>query len=264
MRIALLCMLTLLAACSPSGRNLAASMGEGAGFAVTRFDTPFFVLYGQLRPGQGPVLYVYIEGDGFSWATRSRPSSDPTPKNPVGLRLAMADPSQAPVLYLARPCQYVENADRRMCTVNFWTSGRFAPEVIDSLNNAVSQAMERTGAQQVALLGYSGGGGVAALLAARRSDVAFLGTVAGNVDHQAWTAHHSISPMRHSLNPLDVASQLRHLPQRHLSSSADSIVPPLVSAGFCRKAERVQSCVVIDGMEHNGHWEDVWDYNYTE
>ncbi|MGA1373146.1 MAG: alpha/beta hydrolase, partial [Pseudomonadales bacterium] len=38
----------------------------------------------------GGNLTIYIEGDGFAWATASQPSTDPTPINPVALRLALA------------------------------------------------------------------------------------------------------------------------------------------------------------------------------
>ena len=58
-------------------------------------------------PVDGPVdeVHVYIEGDGYAWATTTDPSDDPTPINPLALRLAAVD--DAPnVLYLARPCQF--------------------------------------------------------------------------------------------------------------------------------------------------------------
>lgn len=37
------------------------------------------------------AVHVYIEGDGHAWNQRGRPSLDPTPKNPVGLKLAASD-----------------------------------------------------------------------------------------------------------------------------------------------------------------------------
>lgn len=156
-------------------------MGASRGFAETLYPTPYFILYGQFRPGTGDVLRVYIEGDGHAWQSRTRPSADPTPHNPVGLRLALADPSPAPLLYLARPCQYARGEVLRHCATRYWTSARLSEEVISSLDAAVSAAKAHSGARHVALVGFSGGGGAAALLAARRRDVVFLGSVAGNL-----------------------------------------------------------------------------------
>ena len=50
-------------------------------------------------------LTVYIEGDGLVWISSSLPSGDPTPRRPLALQLALAQP-QANAAYLARPCQY--------------------------------------------------------------------------------------------------------------------------------------------------------------
>jgi len=41
----------------------------------------------------GATLRVYIEGDGFAWINRFRISPDPTPRNPVALKLAATDPA---------------------------------------------------------------------------------------------------------------------------------------------------------------------------
>ncbi|GAB2181920.1 hypothetical protein DLREEDagrD3_21430 [Denitratisoma sp. agr-D3] len=49
------------------------------------------------------------------------------------------------------------------------------------------------GARRLTLVGYSGG--AAALLAARCSDVVRLVTIAGNLDHRAWTRYHHITTL---------------------------------------------------------------------
>lgn len=248
----------LFAACtSPSPRpDLDAAARRG--FAETRFPTQLFTLFGLYHPGAGAVLHVYIEGDGHAWDAPHRPSSDPTPRNPVALRLALADPGCGPVLYLARPCQFVRGTERRNCAVRWWTSARLGTDVIAALDEAVTQAKNRAGAARVALFGFSGGGGAAALLAARRDDVAFLGTVAGLLDTKAWTARMHVSPLAASLNPLDVAVRLRALPQLHLCSRGDTTMPPEISAGFCAAAGRTDSRVVVEGMPHGGAWETLW------
>ncbi|MBU1230298.1 MAG: hypothetical protein KKA55_08320 [Proteobacteria bacterium] len=258
--LGLLCLLCLclLGACA-SGRQQAAQLAAAGGFRPMRFETRPFVLLGWLKPGQGKVLYVYIEGDGRAWLRPNQPSSDPTPANPVGLRLALADPAQGPVLYLARPCQYTEGADRRGCTVDDWTSARFSERALAALDDAVTQAMARTRADAVALHGYSGGGGMAALLAARRGDVVFLATVAGNLDHKVWTAHHKDSPLTGSLNPVDTAAATRNIPQLHVIGGQDNVVIQTVLDSWCaRLPGALVQRVSIPDAAHGGPWETRW------
>ena len=97
-------------------------------------------------------------------------------------------------------------------------------------------------------------------MAARRTDVIFLGTVAGNLDTDAWTKLHGISPLEESLNPIAVASSLQNLPQRHLSSADDTIMPPEISERLCRAAQQPLSCRVVKGVQHGGEWQEFWEY----
>ena len=258
--------LCFLSACASSPRQKASALAQEQGFAEHLFSTQPFTLYGLLRPSlaaHSKILRVYIEGDGHAWESRTRPSTDPTPRNPTALRLAMADPGPDPVLYLARPCQYVQGDDKRQCSKRYWTSARLGPEVINSLDAAITQAKAACGAEQIALVGFSGGGGAAALLAAMRPDVVFLGTVAGNLDIDAWADLQGVSQLAESLNPKAVAPSLQHLPQRHLSSRTDATIPPEISEGFCRAVNQPESCVVVSGVPHGGAWQRYWDYNYS-
>lgn len=249
--------LLFLTGCSTTPRESTLHLAQSSGFTEVRFPTEQFTLYGQFRHGDREArktLRVYIEGDGHAWSTRTRPSGDPTPRDPVGLRLAMADPSHDPLLYVARPCQFVTGNDLRNCSTKYWTSARLAPEVIDSLDEAINKAKVDCGAQQIVLVGFSGGGGAAALLAAQRTDVIFLGTVAGNLDTDAWATLHGISPLAESLNPIAVAPSLQNMPQLHLSSVDDATMPPEISERFCRAARQPLSCRVVNGVQHGGEW----------
>ena len=40
---------------------------------------------------KGKPLTIYIEGDGQAWLTRTQPSLNPTPRNPLALKLAVLD-----------------------------------------------------------------------------------------------------------------------------------------------------------------------------
>ena len=96
-----------------------------------------------------------------------------------------------------------------------------------------------------------------------RQDVVFLGTVAGNLDTERWADLQGVSQLAESLNPKTVVSSLRHLPQRHLSSRTDAVMPPEISEGFCRAVNQPESCVVISGVPHGGPWQNYLSYDYT-
>ena len=195
MRLLILVVLASLAGCagiSPESRwRHAEQLAQQAGWQKLRIPAEKFVLSAYVKKAQtqADTLTIYIEGDGFAWVSSSQASSDPTPRNPVGLQLALRHP-QAPgnaAGYLARPCQYVEPEDARNCRQAYWTDRRFATEVIEASDQAIGVLKQRVGASRLVLVGYSGGGAVAALVAARRDDVVQLITVAGNLDHRAWT-----------------------------------------------------------------------------
>jgi dienelactone hydrolase len=204
-------------------------------------------------------LVVYIESDGYAWVTKNRPSPDPTPIDPIALRLALRDPAPK-VLYLARPCQYARNRPARGCQLIYWTTHRFAPEVVEGMNRAIDRAKRLASAERVALVGYSGGGGLVLLLAAARADVSRLVTVAGVLDHPAWTAHHGVSPLRGSLNPADAAAALGAVPQLHLIGGDDETVPPLVAAAYRRRLADSNRArfVVVPGFDHECCWVERW------
>ncbi|MFO1257104.1 MAG: alpha/beta hydrolase [Gammaproteobacteria bacterium] len=204
------------------------------------------------------TLNIYIEGDGHAWSSFTRISPDPTPHQPVALQLALLDPHPS-VAYLARPCQYSLKHDPH-CAPKYWTSHRFAPEVVASLSIAMDALKKESGAEHITLIGFSGGGGLSALLAARRNDVIKLITVAGDLDHQMMSEYHHTTPQPDSLNPIHDAKQLRAISQIHLSGEQDTIVPPSIAAHFISQAGNPQTArhLVLKEVTHNKGWEKIW------
>lgn len=207
-------------------------------------------------------LTVYIEGDGLAWMNRATPSSDPTPRDPVALRMALADPYGTAV-YLARPCQYV-GGKIASCDQRYWTNARFAQEVIASTDQAISALKQRYGAREIVLVGYSGGAAVAALVAARRiaeqDDVVGLVTVAGNLDHRAWTQYHRVKPLTGSLNAADVAPKLQSIAQLHLVGEDDQVIPPILAQGWPVEFIGVSESQLktVPGYGHGCCWAEDW------
>jgi pimeloyl-ACP methyl ester carboxylesterase len=224
--------------------------------AAGEFD---LAAYQRLGPGDGDKLVVYLEGDGIAWINRGQLSDDPTPSDPLALRLAAQD--EAPdVLYLARPCQFVTGAALRNCAPRYWSEARFAPEVVAAADRAIDLVKAEAKKAWIELVGYSGGGVLATLLAARRNDVARVITVAANLDLPSWTAYHHVTPLSQSLNPTDFAAALGKVPQVILVGEQDEIVPPALIERYraALPAGTAVAVVPVAGFSHECCWSERW------
>jgi hypothetical protein len=255
----------LLAGCSalPSARERQANatgLASSKGWLPSHIPVGDFDLVAYAPPSltAGKPLTVYIEGDGFAWISGHQPSSDPTPRDPLALRLALAQPAGHAV-YLARPCQYV-NAAQSGCAQRYWTEARFAPEVIHPTNLAIDALKQRFNATKLVLVGYSGGAAVAALVAARRTDVVRLITVAGNLDHRAWTSYHRVQPLHASLNAADSASLLSGLSQVHFLGGKDRVIPPALARKWpvAFTGLNASNLRTVDDADHACCWVERW------
>lgn len=258
-------LLILVSACSSTPpvserTSNARELASRAGFTERLISTPSFELvgFGKSLGKPSDVLVVYIEGDGRAWKTASLPSNNPTPINPLALRLAIQDTRSA-VAYLARPCQFVSLPSRN-CSEAAWTFARFSPVVVDAMNEAVNKLKKDYGAKTLILVGYSGGGAIAVLVAAKRSDVQALMTVAGNLDTDAWVRLYDLEPLSRSLNPALFASQLRSVPQTHFIGGKDEVVPKAVVQSYLMKMGSPNRAKVIE-LPNDGHlccWSENW------
>jgi pimeloyl-ACP methyl ester carboxylesterase len=260
----------LVQGCSGAGLNarqtLAANLAAEQGWQRDTIRTADFQLATWLGPETpGDKLTIYIEGDGFAWANRGRPSFNPTPKQPVGLALALrhADGSAA---YLARPCQYIDLATEPDCSARTWTSDRFAEAAIAASNAAISTLKGRYEAQELILIGYSGGGAIAALVAARRGDVVRLVTIAAPLDHAFWTSELKLSPLVNSLNPAAAWADLTRLQQIHFVGADDKVIPLSVAESYRAHFADPQRIRIeaINDFDHRCCWVGVWPELLTE
>jgi len=240
-----------------SRRELANSLASRAGFTQELVKAnPFVITTYHRINNAGKEGTVYIEGDGLAWLSRSRLSPNPTPKDPISLKLAAKDLSEN-VIYLARPCQYTPVDLNPICRDSeFWSGKRFSEEVVSSLNLTLNALKERNNVSGFHLVGYSGGGAVAVLIASRRTDVLSLSTIAGNLDPTAVNEYHNVTPLQGSLDPMDVAARLRNLPQHHFVGEDDKIVPPFISENFIEKMGKNSSAerTVMKGYTHKKGW----------
>jgi dienelactone hydrolase len=266
LRIALLCGALLLSACAqlPDGASRLAQsqqLLQAKGWQGQYLQAGDFRLFSAgpvaQAAGSQPIT-VYLEGDGLAWLNSDTPSDDPTPLRPVGLQLALQQPDGM-AIYLARPCQYAQPMPPQ-CQQAWWTSARFAEPVVAALDQALDQLKQQYDAQQINLVGYSGGAALALLLAERRSDVQLLIGVAGNVDPASWIKLHALSPLQGSLDPQQNLPQLH---ARHLwlfSGEQDENIPPTLAAGV---AERLTPQLpvtlrTLPGFAHQCCWTEAW------
>ena len=253
---ALLACLAVVAACS-SPRERIDSIATDAGYerALIAGDAFRHVVY-LARGGAGPseVLRVYIEGDGSPYLSRYVVSSDPTPRQPVMLRLMALD--TAPVAYVGRPC-YFGLAGQPPCEPTDWTLGRFSDDVVASMAAVINRLADESGAVEVWLFGHSGGGALAVLLARRIPEATRVVTIGGVLDTDAWTALHDYAPLRMSLNPVDGGELGSSVTQVHLAGARDENVPPELietAAGRLGAAD----VRVLPGVSHSKGWEAYW------
>ncbi len=258
--ILLIVLLTGCASLSTRSKD-ADTIAASAGMQKQEIDTGSFILtsYYKINDKNAPVN-IYIEGDGFAWASKRELSANPTPKNAFTLQLAAEDPSKN-VIYIARPCQYTSFEKDKLCEPKYWSGSRFAEIVVDSVDKAVSHYAAMQPKPEINLVGYSGGAAVAVFVASRRSDVVTLRTIAGNLNHDAVNRYHKVEFLQDSLNPIDVAGKLASLPQYHFAGSEDKIIPVSVIKEFAEKAEQGLSCVKVssvNGATHYSGWKEHW------
>lgn len=238
---------------SPSQRmdERAADLGyrreivEGAGFEHVAY----------FKAGQSTdtsVLHVYLEGDGTPWMRKHVAAFDPTPRNPLMLELMVLDPS--PSVYLGRPCYHGLNSSKA-CTPDLWTAQRYSETVVTSMTAALNRLSVNY--QALVLLGYSGGGTLAMLLAERLPKTGVVITVAANLDTARWAEMHKQQPLSGSLNPATRPPLAQRIRQMHFAGEDDDNVPP----SLVRDAIAQQQGTIFKVFPHQDHrccWKDVW------
>ena len=126
-------------------------------------------------------------------------------------------------------------------------------------------AITRGRAGALHLIGYSGGATLAVLIAARRTDVVSIRTVAGNLDTDEFVRLHGLSPMPLSVNPIVEARRVAGIPQIHFAGSDDRVVPPSIAARYVSAVGG--HCVqirLVARMTHEGPWDQRWPALLTE
>lgn len=221
---------------------------KGGDFVITTYQ--------RIKDRTKPYVF-YIEGDGRPFIKRHLISSDPTPSYQMLSVLADMD-NRDNIVYVARPCQYTSKELNPKCTIQsgYWTNKRMSQEVVESINSVINKI---NNGKKFSLVGYSGGGGIAVLIAAINNKVSDITTIAGNLDHQEFTSSNRVTPLQGSLNPIDYAGKIKHIPQLHLSGGMDKVIAPYVARKFIEKSlSKSAKHKIYENVSHNAGWYNVW------
>lgn len=253
LRLTGLVLLWGLTGCSLPVAKLKAQAGQ-LGLQTLELSAASFSLTAFYQPGPQPAksLHVYLEGDGTPWLHGYSPADDPTTHETLMLPLMALDAGAA--LYLGRPC-YNGHAKDSGCDASLWTSARYGETVVNTMALALQQFCQQHGIQQLVLIGHSGGGALALLLAGRLPQTRLVVTLAGNYDINAWTDHHGYQRLTASINPAKQPET--GVTEWHFLAVEDKTIPPqlFLSALQRRANSRVE---VLPEVEHQTGWRKVW------
>jgi hypothetical protein len=212
------------------------------------------VVYQKFKSVPDSVLHVYLEGDGSPWVGERWVAEDPTPRNPLMLRLMALDPVDS--VYVGRPC-YHGFAHTPPCNPTLWTSARYSRGVVDSMATVVRRLLDERGSAALCLFGHSGGGTLAMLLAEQLGSTRAVVTLAGNLDVEAWARYHQYTPLWESLSPVRRAPLDRSISQLHLIGSDDRVILPRFLEGAVQRGV-ISNVVRLEGVTHSCCWEQIW------
>ena len=159
-----------------------------------------------------------------------------------------------PACWSVAPCYYRDNST---CDPALWTTARYSEMVVAAMAAALNQALAALPDSPVVLIGYSGGGALAMLIAPRLRRVDRVLTIVANLDVTAWAKHHRYPPLADSLNPADAPPLPASVRQMHWFGERDLQVPAaLMRAAVARQSDARWR--VIAGYDHACCWAAAW------
>jgi dienelactone hydrolase len=112
-------------------------------------------------------------------------------------------------------------------------------------------------AHKLVLIGFSGGGTLATLLASRLKNISTVVTIAANLDVKAWSDYHGYLQPAGSLNPISDARIPASVHQIHLAGQKDDNVPAKIIESF----SQTQKNALFLALPEYGHaccWIEIW------
>ena len=240
-----------LTACSTPQHRFAAE-AERMGFhrQSRGIDLPLVIFKKGKTDNRFP-LHVYLDGDGTPWIRNKWVSKDPTPRNTLVLKLMKLDPN--PAIYLGRPC-YHGFSEQHPCNPLLWTHQRYSERVVASMAAVLKEIVLPIAPCRLVLIGYSGGGTLAMLLAEHLPQTHMIVTVAANLSVDDWVRHHGFSALRGSLDPANRPPLNENILQLHLAGKKDRNIPPHLIQTVAERQANARF-FLYENQDHNCCWE---------
>jgi len=250
-----------LSACVTTPSQIYQSKADKLGLSESLIATEIFDLtvFSNNKNNNTEVLHIYLEGDGQPFLHNRYINLDPTSTKGLALDLMAQDPNAS--LLVGRPCYHtsIKQQDRvrgRGCDDNkWWTSHRYNSIVVDSIAQAISQLNQNQ--SQIVLIGYSGGGALAMLLANKVQNIRSIVTISANLDIHAWTQYHAYTPLFGSLNPIETIGQTKEIKQLHLVGDKDKNIPHALWHSQISKP-KLSTVKRYPEFNHSCCWQKIW------
>ena len=217
-----------------------------------RYSFDELVLYQKGSFVDGEPVHIYLDGDGVPATRYGRPTRDPTTRKYLILKLMAADPN--PSILIGRPCYY---GTSDACDARLWTSARYSNAVITRLSDAITTITARYGSSAVTLIGYSGGGTLAMLIAGATHGVQTVVTIAANLDTERWVAQHGYGALSESENPATRPPLAADIRQVHFFGAEDDNVPVDIARHVIARQPNART-VLIPNFNHDCCWAQRW------
>jgi dienelactone hydrolase len=111
--------------------------------------------------------------------------------------------------------------------------------------------------KKIVLIGYSGGGTIAVLMAAKLKQVSAVVTLSANLDVNGWRAYHRYSALTDSLNPVEQKSLSSQIKQLHLAGGKDDNVPAFVIQNYVQQQPDA-IFKIYPAFDHDCCWVSQW------
>ena len=194
-------------------------------------------------------ICIYIEGDGYAFNHLGQPTSNPTPRGTFLRKIAFNDPNPN-VVYLARPCQFVEDV---RCSQKDWTTGRFSQQILNSTTQAIKKIVS---GQSIILIGYSGGALLSGLVIEQNPQMPIQKwiTLAGVLNHTKWTEDLNLPALSDSID----LKKIPTIPQLHLIGDDDKTVSHKLIESLVDKKD----LIIIPNATHDAGYDTYYQIIY--
>jgi pimeloyl-ACP methyl ester carboxylesterase len=141
-----------------------------------------------------------------------------------------------------------------------WTVDRYSSAVVNSMNAAANKLADQQRSSRIVLVGHSGGGTIAALMASSLPRTVAVVTIAANLDTDEWNHRHGYWPLYGSRNPANEPPLPASMTQLHLVGDRDKNVTFEMNARYFARVP-ADSIRHYTSFDHTHEW--VWEWPHV-